>query len=950
DPKYPEDRIKFTIEDSGAEILLTHSWLSEKIEFEGAKINLDNAQFYDDETDDLEIVNSSNDLAYVIYTSGSTGVPKGVMVKHRSIINTLLWRKGYYGFNDKDVTLQIPSYTFDSSVADIFTSLISGSSLILIDQDKRLEISYLKNTIIKNEVTNFLITPSSYNSLLDSGLGDIETLRVITVAGESLRESVLRKHFEIFKDVRIINEYGPTENSVCTTVHEIEDKESEVLIGKPISNISVYILDKHGSLSPIGVPGELCVGGAGLAHGYLNRTELTAEKFVPNPFIPGERMYRTGDLVRWLPDGNIEFMDRIDHQVKIRGFRIELGEIESRILELEAIKEAVVTAREDESGDKYLCAYIVSEKEIPTSRLRNLLSENLPDYMIPTYLVRLERLPLTPNGKVDRKALPEPEDGTSTEYVAPRNATEEVLTRIWNEVLGREKVGIYDNFFDLGGHSLKATILMSKIFKEFSKDIPLKVLFKSPTIKELSEYIGNIEDQLYLKIGKVEEKESYEVSSAQKRMYILQQFDKDSIAYNSTAIFELEGNIDKAKMEETFKKLTERHDALRTYFEEVDDKIVQKLEKNHKFDLVYRNDNRNIEDIIESFVRPFDLGKAPLFRVELVETKGSIYLLIDIHHSISDGVSTSILVHEFAELYNGKTLKPLKLQYKDFVGWQSNFINSKEIMKQEKYWTDIFSDEIPVLNIPIDYERPAMKSFEGESVEFEVDEKTTVALKKLARKTGTTMHMVLLSAFNILLSKYSGQEDIIVGTPIAGRLHADLQNIMGMFVNTLALRNKPEGNKNYIDFLKEVKENSLKAYENQSYQFDLLVEKLDVKRVSGRNPLFDVMFNMIDTVKNSDIQLDGLLLKLYNNNIKISQFDLTLNALEYDNVLRFSIEYCIELFYLETINIMAEEYINILEIISNNSNILISDIIYKELERTNTIDLSVVEQSEDFAF
>ncbi|MGM1050706.1 MAG: non-ribosomal peptide synthetase, partial [Bacillota bacterium] len=311
DPKYPEDRIKFTLKDSGAEILLTHSWLSEKIEFEGAKINLDNAQFYDDETDDLEIVNSSNDLAYVIYTSGSTGVPKGVMVEHGSIINTLLWRKGYYGFNDKDVTLQIPSYTFDSSAADIFTSLISGSSLILIDQNKRLDISYLKNTIIKNGVTNFLITPAFYNSLLEGDLGDIEALRVITVAGESIRESVLRKHFETFKDVRIINEYGPTENSVCTTVYEIEDKESEVLIGKPISNISLYILGKHGSLSLIGVPGELCIGGIGLAQGYLNRPELTAEKFVPNPFIPGERMYRTGDLVRWLPDGNIEFLDRI---------------------------------------------------------------------------------------------------------------------------------------------------------------------------------------------------------------------------------------------------------------------------------------------------------------------------------------------------------------------------------------------------------------------------------------------------------------------------------------------------------------------------------------------------------------------------------------------------------------------------------------------------------------
>ncbi|HCQ89689.1 MAG TPA: non-ribosomal peptide synthetase, partial [Clostridium sp.] len=469
-------------------------------------------------------------------------------------------------------------------------------------------------------------------------------------------------------------------------------------------------------------------------------------------------------------------------------------------------------------------------------------------------------------------------------------------------------------------------VLMSKIHKALNKEVPLKELFKAPTIKELSKHIRNTEDNLYSKIEKVEEKEYYEASSAQKRMYMLQQFSNDSIAYNMPVVFELEGKVNKRKIEETFRKLIERHEALRTYFETFNGEIIQKLQSNHEFKLLYRNEAENIEHAINNFIRPFDLEKAPLFRVELIENKEKTYLLIDMHHIISDGVSMTILVKEFTELYSGKSLEPLRLQYKDFAAWQNTFLKSEEVKNQEEYWVNNFSDEIPVLNIPTDYERSSMQSFEGDSVTFEVDKDTTLKLRKLVKETGTTMHMTLLSALNILLSKYSGKEDIVIGVPVAGRPHADLQNIIGMFVNTLALRNKPEGDKKYVDFLKEVKENSLKAYENQSYQFEALVEKLNVRRDTSRNPLFDVVFNMIDTVIDSDIKLDDTILKQYNNGNKISKFDITLNALESDTKLTLSIEYCSKLFKKETIERLSNHFVGILDRIVNNREIKLYEV------------------------
>ncbi|WP_139357847.1 condensation domain-containing protein, partial [Clostridium beijerinckii] len=434
-------------------------------------------------------------------------------------------------------------------------------------------------------------------------------------------------------------------------------------------------------------------------------------------------MYKTGDLARWLPDGNIEFLGRIDNQVKIRGFRIELGEIENRLLENENIKEATVLVKENKDGEKYICAYVVSENSLEELDLRNYLRETLPEYMIPSYFVKVEKMPLTRNGKINRRALPEPNlNATLTEYEAPRNEVEEILASIWSEVLGIEKIGINDNFFEIGGHSLKAMMLISKIHKELNKEVPLKELFRFPTIKELSKYIESTEENPYSMIEKAEVKEYYEASSAQKRMYLLQQFNKDSTAYNMPAIFKLEGEVNKEKLESVFKKLVERHENLRTCFKTVDGEIVQIIKTDNEFKLTYITTNSSMENILSDFIKPFDLEKDSMLRAELVEVGEINYLLIDMHHIISDGISKNIIEREFADLYNDKELEPLKLQYKDFSEWQNNFLKSKEMKKQEEYWLNVFSDEIPVLNMPTDYKRPVMQSFEGDSVGLEIDE------------------------------------------------------------------------------------------------------------------------------------------------------------------------------------------------------------------------------------
>ena len=930
DPEYPEERIKFMIEDSESTLLLTQSWLSDRIEFNGKKIDLDDAKLYPGNAMNIGQVNRPTDLAYVIYTSGTTGNPKGVMIEHRSVLNLVEWQRIKGGYTETTIVLQNFNYIFDGSVWEIFPVLLSGCVLEIIAREEHHNVKRILELFPGKQI---MMTPSMFKTVLDYAqnyelLAALNGFERLYLGGEALPYALLEKYKKISgsKLGNVYNAYGPTEATVCATIFGFNQSDDQILIGKPVGNTQVYIMNDN-MLCGIGISGELCISGDGLARGYLNRPDLTVEKFVPNPFVKGERLYRTGDLARWLPDGNIEYLGRIDDQVKVRGFRIELGEIESQLLKLEAVKEAAVLAKKGEVDDHYLCAYIVSEEEIVASELRACLSVNLPDYMIPPYFVRLEEMPLTANGKLDRKALPEPEGKAEAEYVAPRNKTEEILAKIWSEMLGKEQIGIYDNFFELGGHSLKATVMISRVHKELNIELPLKELFRVPTILGISEYLSSATESVYSGIKPVVEKEYYEASSAQKRMWLLQQFDDESTGYNMPGVLILDGYLDKHRLEYVFLSLIKRHESLRTTFDTVNDVVIQRVIECIDFEIEYaESTEEGVEEVIKSFIYPFDLSQAPLLRVGLIKTSGERhYLLLDMHHIISDGVSMSILTKEFMALYDGQELEEQRISYKDFSQWQNEYLKSAVMQEQENYWLEQFSDEIPLLNLPFDYTRPPVQSFEGGSVELRLGRELTERLNNLARQTGTTLYMVLLSAVNILLLKYTSQEDIVIGSPIAGRPHADLEGIIGMFVNTLVMRNYPVSNKTYVEFLAEVKETALTAFENQGYQFEELVDKLNLRRDLSRNPLFDVMFSLQNTQERK-LEIEGLHFTEYRMNQKVAKFDVTFTATEVEREIVFDVEYSVNLFKQETIERMVVHFNHLLCVIVENTTIQLGDI------------------------
>ncbi|MGD2089379.1 MAG: amino acid adenylation domain-containing protein [Candidatus Aminicenantes bacterium] len=838
---------------------------------------------------------------------------------------------------------------------------------------------------------------------------------------------------------KITNLYGPTECCVDSTSYEVSSGNiglwDKIPIGKSMPNEQVYIMDKDNNPVPVGAVGELCISGDCVTRGYLNQPELTSVRFINyklqntnykqitkkgvpfgrilNAFGGGDahelheltrigttsnekflrgvqggsffkkrppgrrRLYKTGDLARWLPDGNIEFIGRIDHQIQILGVRIEPGEIESVLLNHADIKEAVVVARERIEGERYPCAFVVSERDMNQSELREYLEGKLPDYMIPPVFVQLEKMPLTPLGKIDRKVLEAVEIPVHrlAEYEPPADQLEEKLVEIWSEVLNMASPGVTGNFFDLGGHSLKAVILLSKIHKAFNVRITLGELFQQPTIRGLAGYIRGAKEDKFSPIEPTEKREYYPLSSAQKRLYILQQMESSGIAYNLPQLVPLDSDINREELERTFKKLIKRHESLRTSLLMIDNEPVQKVDDKVDFaiedyDLTTENTERTgglaplskepatrnpqlTKALISSFIRPFDLSRAPLLRVGLMELphtpaahcahprrgtynshdgrEHKYIMMLDMHHIISDGFSHGILVEDFMSLYPGKTLSPLKLQYKDYSQWQNSEKQKENITLQEGYWLKEFSDKVAQVNLPLDYVRPAAQSFAGKILEFTIGETNTRNLKSRASHQDVTLYMELLAIFNVLLAKLSGTEEVVIGTAVAGRRHTNLEKIIGMFVNTLVLQNHPEGEKPFHVFLQEVKKKTLDAFENQDYPFEDLVEKISVKRDANRNPLFDIMFNYQSADRGSQPgsmpQFEKPLEsapELYES--QISKFDLTLTAVDLDKNLYFAIEYCTKLFEEKTIKRFIDCFKRIVSFIVGDYRKKISEI------------------------
>jgi tyrocidine synthetase-3 len=954
DVGYPEMRIKYMLKDSDVPLLLTQTVYSETAVNLCEVIDLEEESLFIGSEDNIENINKPGDLSYVIYTSGSTGAPKGVLIEHKTLVNLCYWHNSSFRVSASDKALKYAGFGFDASVWEIFPYLIVGAELFIIDEELRLDVYELNKYIQKKRITIAFLPTQICEEFMDYYGTSLKTL---LTGGDKLKK--YRPG-----DYRLVNNYGPTENTVVTTSFLVDGAYENIPIGRPISNNRIYILDKNGNLQPIGIPGELCISGGGLAKGYLNNGELAFEKFVEHPFIQGERMYRTGDLALWLPNGNIEFLGRLDHQVKIRGYRIEPGEIEAQLLRHDFVREVVVSVGEEEgNGSKYLCAYWVpvntdgagESKEFEKSRLRDYLFDKLPDYMIPSYFVEIEKIPMTPNGKIDRKALPIPEVKREVEYIAPRDSIEKKLVEIWSQLLGSHEtpmenllIGINDNFFQLGGHSLKAANLISKIYKVFHVKVPLAEIFKKPTIRELSQYIKAEEKERYISIEPAEEKEAYQLSSAQKRFYLLHQLDLESTAYNITEAVIMEGVLEVATLEDTFKKLIHRHESLRTSFHMIGDEAVQRIHKEVEFRIEFYDFIRTKAEIeegpdgaysealhapcsmpyssaVKNFIRPFDLSRAPLLRVGLLKDEEQKYILvIDMHHIVSDGISMNVLEKEFKGLYDGEVLAPIRIQYKDFSEWQNRLFQSGKIKKQQEYWIKQFEKKPPLLNLPFDYPRPEIQSTEGDRVRFELSPEDSEALKTMASKAETTLYMMLLAMFNVFLSKICRQEDIVVGSITAGRKHTDLDQVIGLFVNILPMRNYPNGEKTFMAFLQEVRESTIKSLENQDYQFEELVSKVVGKRDLSRQPISDVGF----TLQNIDRGSDNLSKPMPDYEIAHSRIYLSLVALETGKQVALIFEYGKKLFKRETI----EKFIN-------NFKAIISDVIKSPRKKIKEIDM-----------
>ncbi len=925
---------------------------------------------------------STGENAYIIYTSGSTGIPKGVVIRHRNLVNQVMGIQRLLGAGGHLNFILLAAFTFDVSVMHIFLALSSGARLHLLDNRVKKDPAGLVNFLKRHCIDVVNMVPAFMEALLEYNETKSFRFRYLLLGGEAFSRSLHQRVSSSLLVDHLINIYGPTETAINAT-HYLCDGDfpgNTVPIGKPLDNYRTYVLDCNRKPVPTGVPGELYIAGAGVAAGYLNRPELTAEKFVPNPIIPTEPAFKTGDLARWLPGGNLEFLGRSDNQVKIRGFRIELDEIRDQMLQQTGVADAAVIVREDEGGGRSICAYYTMascdcdnhmescagvDADPFENVIRQRLAASLPEYMMPSYLVLLEEIPKNAQGKLDRQALPLPQSLVNAVVVHPRDWVEERLAALWAEVVNMspDAISIDANFFDLGGHSLKATVLISRIHKHLNVRVPMSVLFKTPTIRNLGRYIKESEAERFKPVRPAEKRDYYPLSSAQKRLYIVQNLKTANTSFNMPLTMVLEGDLERKKLETAFKKLIQRHESLRTAFHLKDTEPIQRIFPEVDFSLEYIDisrqrreegdeafDMREIErKIVADFVRPFDLSVPGQLRAGLIRTEERVYILmVDLHHIITDGLSMNIMTEEFIALYSGAELELLPLQYKDYSQWLEEERYNGALKAQEEYWLGQFAGGMPEFPLPTDFSRPENPNFEGETLVFQLDRELAGRIKTVCGKYAVTLQIYFTSLLAILMFKYTGCEDFALGTGVAGRRHADLERIIGMFINMLALRVKPRSAKSFDKFLAEVKDTSINAFANQDFQFEELVKKLNLQRDPARNPIFDAVFQM----QNLDAD-DGIIgdfsVKPYKTKKRSSHFDLVIYGVEGDSFINLIMVYSTDLFKKETAERMAADFTAIVRQTVTNPESLLEEIDVFQ-HKTEAGATEFLEDTGDFVF
>ncbi|MEA2175919.1 MAG: hypothetical protein QOD00_3511, partial [Blastocatellia bacterium] len=812
DPQYPQERLRWMLEDSGAQVVLTEARLLDRIDERTTRaVCLD---------EDWETIAAESDKpparmmsaghpAYVIYTSGSTGQPKGVLIPHRAICNRLEWGAQVFPLNETDRILQSTTISFDVSVWEFFAPLVEGAGLVLPKPGGHQEIAYLAELIEREKITILNLVPSLLQVLMeDERFRQCRSLRQVFVGGEAMPVGLPARFFSQ-SSAELYNLYGPTETTIDATWWRCSPEDAErrsIPIGRPIGNLQIYLLDQYFHLVPAGVAGELYIGGEGLARGYLNRPELTAEKFIPHPYgtSAGARLYRTGDLARYLPDGQLEFLRRVDDQVKIRGFRIETGEIEAALLKHPSVRNAIVRVSPSVPAQPRLVAYVITSDngEVTGRELRDFLKQRLPEYFIPSSFMLLDQFPLTPNGKVDVRALPlhetvaQDKDETDSIRYTP---TEEMLARVWSEILRVERVRTHDNFFDLGGHSLLAMQLMSRVREVFGVDVSVRQLFEAPTLAGLAHHLeasqqraGQVRQPPLVPAPRVG---GLPLSFAQQRLWFLEQMRPGSPAYNIPVALRLKGQLDVRALEQSLNEIVRRHEALRTNFRSINGEPVQVVQAFEPEPLAINDLSAMPERERESLVkqlstaeagRPFQLESGRMIRAALLRLRADEHaLLVTLHHIVADDWSFGILIRELSELYRAfssgqpSTLPELSIQYADFAAWQRAWLTGEVLEAQLAYWRKQLAGAPPLLALPTDHPRPAVQSARGGVETLWLDARLTAALRQLSLEEGVTLFMTLLAAFQVLLSRYTHQQDIIVGSPIANRTRAEVEDLIG---------------------------------------------------------------------------------------------------------------------------------------------------------------------------
>jgi natural product biosynthesis luciferase-like monooxygenase protein/amino acid adenylation domain-containing protein len=980
DPAYPKERLKFMLEDAKMPVLITRQTINATLKLENANLGLvfvdvpnhATRPTHHEERASPRIANPApTDLAYVIYTSGSTGLPKGVEIEHARLLNLIAWHQRTYTVTPADRASQVANPAFDACVWELWPYLTAGASIHIPDEQTRLSPEKLPAWMAANKITLAFVPTPLAQAMLDVPWPENSALRALLTGGDKLHNLTCQNLPFV-----LVNHYGPTENTVVTTaaiVSPDNDQTKPPPIGRPIANLQVYILDRHARPVPIGVAGELYIGGAGLARGYHCRSELTAEKFVPNPFNrnPGARLYKTGDLVRWLSDGQIEFLGRLDDQVKIRGQRLELGEVEDALLQHDGVRESAVVASANARGESRLVAYVAAVPGSSVTRrvLREFLKQKLPAAMLPSAFVFVDSLPLTANGKVDRKGLPPADFSAESQdpFTAPRTPTEKAFAEIWLEVLGLRQVGVHDNFFEIGGHSLNATQAMLRAGKTFGVELPLQELFTTPTIAELAARFDSLRlatpwagptPTFFEGGGEVP------LSFAQERLWFMEHLEPGQAFNNIPFAIRLEGTLNTPALERAIAEIIRRHKSVRTAFDKVGGRpvgvvVCEAAVSISTVDLRQMTASEREASanrrMFEEARRPFHLAEGPLLRVKLIRLADEEHLLLlTMHHIICDGWSMGIFNRELSALYqalsNGKPspLPELPFEYTAFASWQRERLQGGALEEQLNFWKKQLRGAATVLDLPTDRPRPPTQTYRGATHRFALPPNLTAQLRQLSRKEDVTLFMLLLSAFQALLHHYTGQEDILIGSPIAGRTRVETENLIGLFLNSLVLRGDLTGNPTFRELLRRNRRVTLDAYAHQELPFERLVDALQPERDLSRAPFFQVML-VLQNEPLHPLELAGLKLTVLPTQSGTAKFDLTLSLEEIAGGLSGFIEYNTDLFEAETMERLLGNYQSLLEGVAANVELRLSELpLLTEIERQKIL-IGWNETSTDFA-